>query len=60
MRYSDRIFGKWFIGTGQFTTQEELDLLYEDRRCTFRNEKDYCFAGIDVAKHPEQYGGYYN
>lgn len=46
-------FGKWLIGTGQFTTQEELDRLYEDRSCTFRNEKDYCFAGIDVAKHPD-------
>ena len=46
-------FGKWLIGTGQFTTQEELDKLYEDRNCVYRNEKDYCFAGIDVAKHPD-------
>lgn len=46
-------FGKWQIGTGQYTTQEELDLLYTDRNCAYRNEKDYCFAGIDVAKHPD-------
>jgi len=46
-------FGKWQIGTGQFTTQEELDLLYDERSCAYRNEKDYCFAGIDVAKHPD-------
>lgn len=46
-------FGKWLIGTGQFTTQEELDLLYDDRSPAYRNEKDYCFAGIDVAKHPD-------
>lgn len=46
-------FGKWQIGTGQFTTQEELDLLYDDRSPAYRNEKDYCFAGIDVAKHPD-------
>jgi len=56
-RDSDEIarpyFGKWLIGTGQFTTQEELDLLYADRICAYRNVKDYCFAGIDVAKHPD-------
>ena len=46
-------FGKWQIGTGQFTTQEELDKLYTDRNPAYRNEKDYCFAGIDVAKHPD-------
>jgi len=46
-------FGKWQIGTGQFTTQEELDLLYDDRSPAYRNEKDFCFAGIDVAKHPD-------
>jgi len=46
-------FGKWLIGTGQFTTQEELDLLYTDRSCAYRNVIDYCFAGIDVAKHPD-------
>ena len=46
-------FGKWLIGTGQFTTQEELDKLYAERGCAYRNEKDYCFAGIDVAKHPD-------
>jgi len=46
-------FGKWQIGTGQFTTQEELDALYDDRSPAYRNEKDFCFAGIDVAKHPD-------
>lgn len=56
-RDSDEIarpyFGKWLIGTGQFTTMEELDLLYEDRRPTYQHKKMYCFAGIDVAKHPD-------
>lgn len=46
-------FGKWQIGTGQFTTPEELDALYTDRSPAYRNEKDFCFAGIDVAKHPD-------
>lgn len=56
-RDSDEIarpyFGKWLIGTGQFVTQEELDLLYTDRRPTYQHKKMYCFAGIDTAKHPD-------
>lgn len=56
-RDSDEIarpyFGKWLIGTGQFTTQEELDMLYADRGMTYQHKKMYCFAGIDLAKHPD-------
>lgn len=56
-RDSDEIarpyFGKWIIGTGQFTTDEELDRLYEDRRPTYQHKKMPCFAGIDTAKHPD-------
>src|SRR5690606_27749645 len=56
-RDSDEIarpyFGKWLIGTGQFVTQEELDALYTDRSPTYRHTKMYCFAGIDLAKHPD-------
>lgn len=46
-------FGKWQIGTGQFTTPEELNALYTERGLTFRHTKMYCFAGIDTAKHPD-------
>lgn len=48
-------FGKWQIGTGQFTTQEELDALIDPKRTrpAWRNEKEDCFAGIDTAKHPD-------
>lgn len=46
-------FGKWLIGTGQFTTIEELDSLATDRKLTFHYKKDDCFAGIDTAKHPD-------
>lgn len=56
-RDSDEIarpyFGKWLIGTGQFTTQEELDKLYTDRQFTYQFTKSDCFAGIDTAKHPD-------
>lgn len=56
-RESDEIarpyFGKWLIGTGQFTTQEELDKLYTNRMPTYQHKKMYCFAGIDTAKHPD-------
>lgn len=46
-------FGKWLIGTGQFVTMEELDKLYTDRLPTYQCKKDYCFAGVDTAKHPD-------
>lgn len=46
-------FGKWQIGTGQFTTQEELDQLYEDRNLALPYKKTPCFVGIDTAKHPD-------
>lgn len=56
-RDSDEIarpyFGKWLIGTGQFTTQEQLEELYTPRNLTFQHKKMYCFAGIDTAKHPD-------
>lgn len=56
-RDSDEIarpyFGKWLIGTGQFTTQEELDRLYTDKLPTYQHKKMDCFAGIDVAKNPD-------
>lgn len=46
-------FGKWQIGTGQFTTMDELDKLYADRNPTYQHKKMPCFAGIDTAKHPD-------
>lgn len=46
-------FGKWLIGTGQFTTEEELDKLYGDYRCHYQQKEYDCFAGIDTAKHPD-------
>lgn len=52
-------FGKWLIGTGQFTTSEELDALYDDDRSpisVYKNTKTplgESFAGIDTAKHPD-------
>lgn len=46
-------FGKWLIGTGQFTTDEDLDRLYADRSPTYQHTKMYCFAGIDTAKNPD-------
>lgn len=46
-------FGKWQIGTGQFTTQEQLEALEQYRRPTFQFNKAACFAGIDTAKHPD-------
>lgn len=46
-------FGKWQIGTGQFTTQEELERLDSGRAPTFQHKKYECFAGIDTAKHPD-------
>ena len=47
-------FGKWLIGTGQFTTQEDLEALEnKERKRTFHDKQSECFAGIDVAKHPD-------
>lgn len=48
-------FGKWLIGTGQFTTEEELDALIDTKRSrpTWQHTKYECFAGIDIAKHPD-------
>lgn len=46
-------FGKWLIGTGQFTTQEELFAIETDRTITPRETHSMSFAGIDTAKHPD-------
>ena len=46
-------FGKWLIGTGQFTTIEELQGLESDRKYTQSEQRMECFAGIDTAKHPD-------
>lgn len=46
-------FGKWLIGTGQFTTQEELEKMVANRGITYQFKKGECYAGIDIAKHPD-------
>ncbi len=46
-------FGKWLIGTGNFTTEELLDSMISTRQPTFHYKKGECFAGIDTAKHPD-------
>lgn len=46
-------FGRWQIGTGQFTTLEELTSLVEPRGMTYHHKEMECFAGIDTAKHPD-------
>lgn len=46
-------FGKWQIGTGQFVTLDQLTALETNRKPTFHFKKGDCFAGIDVAKHPD-------
>lgn len=46
-------FGKWLIGTGQFTTQQALEALISDRKRTFHDKQSECYAGIDSAKHPD-------
>lgn len=46
-------FGKWLIGTGNFTTEEDLDKLYGDYRCHYQQKEYDCFAGIDTAKNPD-------
>ena len=47
-------FGKWLIGTGNFTTEEQLNSLAEQRNITYQYKKTNCFAGIDTAKHPDK------
>lgn len=44
---------EWLIGTGNFTTEEELDALYGDYRCHYQQKEFECFAGIDTAKNPD-------
>jgi hypothetical protein len=46
-------FGKWLIGTGNFTTEEEIDALETDRNYTYSDKKNDCYAGLDTAKHPD-------
>lgn len=47
-------FGKWQIGSGQFTIEEQIDNLISDRaRRTYQEKESDCFAGIDTAKHPD-------
>jgi len=47
-------FGKWLIGTGQFTTLEEIQGLEDSNRSNTNSDKVHeCFAGIDTAKHPD-------
>jgi len=51
-------FGKWLIGSGNFTTDEELTMLVADRNVTYQYKNTHmnlgeCFAGIDTAKHPD-------
>lgn len=46
-------FGKWLLGTGQFVTQEDLEALVTERKRTFHEKESHCYAGIDVAKHPD-------
>lgn len=56
-RDSDEIarpyFGKWLIGTGQFTTQEDLEKLETERKETFHDRQHDYFVGIDTAKNPD-------
>ena len=56
-RESDEIrrpyYLEWLIGTGQFTTDEELDALVSTRGRTHHEKKHPCFVGVDVAKHPD-------
>lgn len=46
-------FGKWLIGTGNFTTESDIDAMVADRAITYHHTKMECFAGIDTAKHPD-------
>lgn len=46
-------FGKWLIGTGNFTTEPELDAMIVKRGITYHYNKSECYAGIDTAKNPD-------
>lgn len=46
-------FGKWLIGTGNFTTEEELSVLETERKYTNSDKHNECFIGIDTAKFPD-------
>lgn len=47
-------FGKWLIGTGNFTTEEALMALVDaERGVTNRNLESEAYVGIDTAKHPD-------
>lgn len=48
-------FGKWLIGTGQFTTEKDIEALVDEARSrpTWQHNKYECFAGVDTAKHPD-------
>lgn len=46
-------YGKWLIGTGQFTTEDELHSMETDRGLTYHEKQSDCFAGLDTAKHPD-------
>lgn len=46
-------FGKWLIGTGNFVTEADLDVLIAKRNITYQFKKGDCFAGIDTAKNPD-------
>lgn len=56
-RDSDEIrrpyFLEWLIGTGQFTTAEDLDKIMSDRGRTHHEKQHECYAGIDTAKNPD-------
>ena len=45
-------FGKWLIGTGQFTTEEELNGLIGEHGIEESSQEE-CYIGIDTAKHPD-------
>lgn len=46
-------FGKWLIGTGQFTTEEELNGLYGEHGIETGGKDEEAYVGIDTAKHPD-------
>lgn len=48
-------FGKWLIGSGQFTTQEQIKALEDETRLrpTYHEKTSACYAGIDTAKNPD-------
>lgn len=45
-------FGKWLIGTGNYTTEDELTALVTNRGIT-HHCRDECYVGIDTAKNPD-------